>query len=176
MSDEDGSKPPTARTRILGLLERLQFVQLRLAAVALIVMMLITIADVTLRYTLNHPIPGTYELVECMLVVFVFHGISAAFLRRQHIVIDLIDMLVGERVLTMLIRIADLLALLCLLVLIWAMVGPALQAYEYGDRKLELSLPLYVLWAVALVGMAGAILCAFGALLSGRAVGHGGLK
>jgi len=176
MGASDQSGTGNGPGRMLALLDRLQFVQLQLAAVALMVMMLITVADVTLRYTLNRPIPGTYELVECMLVVFVFHGISAAFLRRQNIVIDLVDSFVGERLLAILIMIADLVALLCLVVLIWAMIAPAMQAYTYGDRKLELSLPLYLLWIVALAGMAGAILCALGALLSGRMTARDGSK
>ena len=63
------------------------------------------------------------------------------------------------------IRIADVLSIACLILIAWAMLTPTLQAYTYGDRKLMLNLPLYILWVVALAGMAGTILCAFGALL-----------
>ena len=45
----------------------------------------------TLRYLFNNPIRGSYDLVEAMLVIFVFHGMSTAFLQRRNIVIDLID-------------------------------------------------------------------------------------
>ncbi len=48
----------------------------------------------------------------------------------------------------------------------YAMIKPAMQAFSYGDRKLELGLPVYVLWVFALVGIAGAILCAIGALIA----------
>lgn len=153
----------------LKLFARLQRAQLRLAALALIVMMLVTVADVTLRYLFNRPIHGSYDLVESTLVIFVFNGLSAVFLSRQNIVIDLIDSLVGRLTVTVLIRLSDLLSLLALVILTSAMAMPALQAYSYGDRKLELGLPLYVLWIFAIVGMAGAILSIL-ALLAGRIV------
>jgi hypothetical protein len=47
------------------------------------------------------------------------------------------------------------------------MISPALQAYDYGDRKLELGLPLWVVWLFALSGIAGTIVCAIGAALNG---------
>ena len=43
-----------------------------------------------------------------------------------------------------------MLAMLALLA--YAMVAPALQALDYGDRKLELGLPLWVVWAGAMAG------------------------
>jgi hypothetical protein len=46
--------------------------------------------------------------------------------------------------------------------MLWAMISPALQAYDYGDRKLELGLPLWVVWLFALSGMAGTMVCAIG--------------
>ena len=124
--------------------------QLRLAALALIVMMLVTVATCSCATLFNRPIRGSYDLVECMLVVFVFHGMAAGFLRRQNIVIDVFDAFLSRRMLAVLIRLADVLSIVCLLLLAWAMMTPALQAYDYGDRKIELDLPIYVLWIVAL--------------------------
>jgi TRAP-type C4-dicarboxylate transport system permease small subunit len=66
-----------------------------------------------------------------------------------------------------LIIMADVLSILCLAMFAYAMTRPALQAFNYGDHKIELGLPLYVLWIFALVGIAGTLLCALAAL-----VGH----
>lgn len=156
----------TTTSRVVSLIERLRTAQLRLAALALVLMMLITTADVILRYTLNRPIRGSYDLVECLLVVFVFHGMAAGFLRRQNIVIDVFDAFLSERMLGVLIRLADVLSIACLLLVAWAMMTPALQAYDYGDRKIELDLPIFVLWIAAFAGMAGTLLCALGGALS----------
>jgi TRAP-type C4-dicarboxylate transport system permease small subunit len=80
-------------------------------------------------------------------------------------VIDLIDAAVGPRATAVLVRIADVLSVLCLLLLILAMIIPAGQAYQYADVKMELRLPIYVLWIAALVSLAGALFCAVVALL-----------
>src|SRR5262249_42350870 len=160
------------RDQTLALLERLRIAQLRLAAVALVVMMCVTVLDVFLRYLFNSPIRASYDMVEAMMALFVFNGISTAFLQRRHIVIDIIDTFVGRRVVAFLIRLADRLTVATLLLFIYAMLTPALQSYGYGERKLELGLPIYLLWAVALIGMAGAILCALGAFLLPAAKAH----
>jgi TRAP-type C4-dicarboxylate transport system permease small subunit len=139
-----------------------------------VLMMLITTADVILRYTLNRPIRGSYDLVECMLVVFVFHGMAAGFLRRQNIVIDVFDAFLSERMVGVLIRLADVLSIACLLLVAWAMMTPALQAYDYGDRKIELNLPLYILWIAAFAGIGGTLLCALGAALTRPEKSEGG--
>ena len=145
------------------LIQRLQRAQFRLAAVALIVMMLATVADVLLRYAFNKPLRISYDLTESMLVIYVFNGIAGVFLKRRNIAIDLIDHFAGAAVIRFLGFVADGLSVLCLCILGWSMTGPALQAFQYGDRKLELGLPLYVLWAIALAGVAGTILCALAA-------------
>jgi TRAP-type C4-dicarboxylate transport system permease small subunit len=153
------------RDRLHALIERLQMAQLWLAMCALMAMMLVTVADVALRYLFNRPIQSSYDIVESALVVFVFHGMASVFLRRKHIAIDLIDSLVGPRIAMLLIRFSDVLAVVILIGFAWAMITPALQAYEYGDYKIQLGIPLYTLWIVALIGMVGTIVCAIGALI-----------
>jgi TRAP-type C4-dicarboxylate transport system permease small subunit len=152
------------RDRLIGAADRLQRFQLWLAALAMVVLMLVTVCDVFLRYLFNSPIRGSYDAVESLLLVFVFNAIAAAFFGRRHVVIDLLDPALGPRGTAVLIRVADLLAVLCLGLMMWAMLTPAQQAFDYGDVKLELRLPIYVLWAVALAGLAGTMVCAVATL------------
>jgi TRAP-type transport system small permease protein len=140
-------------------------IQTRIAMAAAAVIILTTTADVVLRYGFGHPIHGAYDMVECMLVLFVFHGTASVFLDRANITIDLVDHLVGLRTRLRLVRLADLVSIVMLALVSWAMISPALQAYDYGDRKLELGLPLWVVWLFALSGIAGTILCAIGCAL-----------
>lgn len=154
------------RDRLLRLADHLQRVQLRIAASALVVLMMVTVADVFLRYLFNRPIRGSYDTVDTMLLVFVFNGMAAAFFGRRNIVIDLLDSVVGGRVTAVLIRIADALSVACLGLLLWAMLLPAVQAYHYGDVKMELRIPIYLLWIVALVSLAGTMFCAATVLLA----------
>lgn len=144
--------------------QRVKNVQVKLAMIALVIMMGSTCIDVTLRFLFNRPIHGAYDIVEASLVVFIFHGMSASFFARKNIVIDVIDSLIGPRLQRILMRISDLVAVGLLALLIISTVSPALQAYEYGDRKLELGLPLWTLWVFAIVGLAGTLLSAFSSL------------
>jgi TRAP-type C4-dicarboxylate transport system permease small subunit len=149
----------------MPLILRLQRAQFRLAATALLVMMMGTVIDVFFRYAFNKPLRISYDLVESMLVIYVFHGMAGVFLKRRNIVIDIIDAVVGARAVRALIIMADVLSVLCLAIFAYAMIRPALQAFNYGDYKLELGLPLYVLWIFALIGIAGTFLCALAALI-----------
>jgi len=58
--------------------------------------------------------------------------------------------------------------------MIWAMIEPASQAFEYGDKKLELGLKLWILWTLAIAGLAGTVFCALGALAKPVVTSHGG--
>src|SRR5215470_178219 len=145
----------TLRERLIAVADWLQRIQLWLAALALMILMMVTVADVLLTY--------------------VFNGMAATFFGRRHIVIDLIDSFVGPRATVVLVRIADALSVVCIGLLMWAMRVPAMQAYDYGDIKLELHLPIWVLWAVAFAALAGTIFCAIVALVARPAttdVGH----
>src|SRR3954468_5775215 len=165
----------------MGVIERLvkvagwtQRLQLWIAACALVVLMLVTVIDVFMRYVFNRPIRASFDTVEVMLMVFVFNGMAAAFFGRRHVVIDLLDRVFGPRGTAVLIRIADVLSVLCLGVLVWAMLLPASQAYQYGDTKMELPISIYALWIVALVSFAGTIFCALAVLLAGPGVAQSG--
>jgi len=164
----------SARQRLVGLADRVQRSQLWVAEAALVILMMVTVLDVLMRYLFNRPIRASLETVEVMLLVFVFNGMAAAFFGRRHIVIDLLDGVFGARFTSVLIRIADVLSVLCLGLLVWAMLLPATQAYQYGDVKMELPIPIYVLWIVALASLAGTIFCALVTLVAGPVMARPG--
>jgi TRAP-type transport system small permease protein len=164
----------SARERLVQLADRVQRTQLWLAASALVILMMVTVLDVFMRYLFNRPIRASLETVEVMLLVFVFNGMAAAFFGRRHIVIDLLDGVLGPRITSVLIRVADVLSVLCLLLLAWAMRLPASQAYQYGDVKMELPIPIYALWIIALASLAGTIFCALVTLVAKPAVAEPG--
>jgi TRAP-type transport system small permease protein len=141
----------------MGLISRIANAQLLLAIAALIVMGSVTVCDVALKYLFNHPIIGAYDVVEVLLPVIVFHGMPATLMRRQNIVIDLIDHVAGPERTRLLITASDLIIASLLALITWAMIPPARQAYEYGDRKIELGLPIAVVWAMVVLGMVGSL-------------------
>jgi len=153
----------------MRLIIRIANLQLMLAMLALLVMGMVTACDVFLKYVFGRPIIGAYDLVESLLPVVIFHGLPATLLRRQTIVIDLIDHFLDYRARRALIAISDAVVLVMLIVITWALVAPARQALDYGDRKIELGLPLAVIWGLVIAGMVGVVLAAMaGFVMSDR--------
>ena len=152
------------RGRGVSLFEGLRVVQLWIAAAALMVMMGVTVADVFLRYVFNSPVRGSYDIVEATLVIFVFNGMSTAFLHRKSITIDIIDSFASPALVAALVRIADMLSIVAVVFFTYAMIVPAMQSFAYADVKLELQVPIWWFWVAALTGMTGAIICAVGVL------------
>lgn len=68
-----------------------------LTAVALFLMMLITFLDVIGRYLINRPLPGSADLVQYLMVVFIFLVLPMVTLRNEHISISLVDSVLGPR-------------------------------------------------------------------------------
>ena len=134
------------RDGLLKLAGRVQRVQLGLAVVALIALMMVTVVDVFMRYLFNRPIRGSFDAVEGLLLLFVFNSMAATFFGRRNVVIDIIDSFIPRRSSAALIRIADVLSVLVLALLMWAMLVPATQSYAYGELKQDLGLPIFILW------------------------------
>src|SRR3982751_2210760 len=102
------------RQRLTNLADWTQRSQLWLAAAALVVLMMVTVADVFMRYVFNRPIRASLDTVEVMLLVFVFTGMAAVCFGRRHLTIDLLDNVFGPRVTAVLIRVGDAMSVLCL--------------------------------------------------------------
>jgi len=67
-------------------------------SIILLGMMFITMVDVILRYLLNYPIPGAYELVQLMLVLVVFFGLAYTATQKGHIVVEILFLVLPKTV------------------------------------------------------------------------------
>lgn len=127
------------------------------AAACLVVMMSITVVDVVLRGAFRQPVFGTYDIVEAMLVAAVFLALPEVFLRDQHVTVDVVDQLVPGFVARLLKIVAALLSLGFVAALGWNMIGPARDAWQFGETTLDLKLPIWLFWAPMLLGIAGSV-------------------
>jgi len=147
----------------------------RVAAVFLLAMVAVNVVDVGLRSGLNAPIFGAYEIVEFLLAAVAFLAIPEAFLRDQHITIELIDQVVPPRVVDWLRVIGTLFALVFVGLLAWHMVQPTLDYVAFNEVSMDLQLPLVWKAALILTGIVASVATAFALLLRdlGRAAGRG---
>lgn len=147
------------------MLEGLFELLFKFSMLALAAMMLVVVCDVASRYLFNHPVRGAYDLVEMLLPLTIFFGLPSVVAGRQEIVIDLIDGLLPQGVRRVFIGVSSLLGIAMLCFVEWSMWGPAQQAYRYGDVKLELNTPVWILWIPAFLGIGATILAALKVLL-----------
>jgi len=135
------------------------------AALALAAIVMLTVADVVLRSFFNRPIHGTFELVELLLACAVFLALPAAFLREEHIVVDIIDQY-APRAVPALKRLAGIIAIAVLLLLGWQAVLAARDTLAFGDVTMDLELPRILYWLPLLAGVGCSAVAAVVVLLS----------
>ncbi|PIE10377.1 MAG: C4-dicarboxylate ABC transporter permease [Rhodobacterales bacterium] len=130
-----------------------------LASGALLLLMLLTFADVMLRSTLNAPIQFAADLTRLLMAITVFSAMPLLSHQGNQISVDLLDGIFARLRISRLVDIA--VSVFCGGILIW----PALRVYDlaqrsksYGDRMEYLKLPVhYVEWFVALMTMVTAL-------------------
>ncbi|WP_460274281.1 TRAP transporter small permease [Celeribacter sp. ULVN23_4] len=132
-------------------------IMLWIASAALLVMMLITVADVLLRRAFDTAVRGAYDVVSTGLLVMVFFGLAPVVARATEISIDIIDALLSSRAVAFAKFLSTILALTVFLFLGWSMASPAQDAYRWGGYSLELGMPVWWQWVAAFVGLAGII-------------------
>ena len=123
------------------------------AALFLAAMVGLTVADVVLRSFFATPIRGMLELIELGLVCTIFIALPAVFLRREHLVVDVIDHFAKPRVVRFLDRLGDLVTLGVLAVMAWQMWPLARTMVEFGDVTSDLSIPRMFYWIPVLLGV-----------------------
>lgn len=140
-----------------------------LAAVLLFLMMMLTFIDVIGRYVFSSPLPGAFEITELAMGILIFAGLPLISARDGHVSVNILDGLLGARVIQARAVAMDLLMAGCLAVLGWVLWHKAGQLAGYGDATAYLHLPI----APVVFGMAA--LSAVTALIMLAKFGRGGL-
>ncbi|HZM35422.1 MAG TPA: TRAP transporter small permease [Burkholderiales bacterium] len=122
-------------------------------------MVLLTVADVVLRSFFAFPIRGMLELIELGLVCTVFIALPAVFLRREHLVVDVIDHLTKPPLVRLLDRLGGAVSLGVLAVMAWQMWPLARTMVEFGDVTSDLSIPRLYYWIPVLLGVVSSAVC-----------------
>lgn len=126
-------------------------------------MMLVIVADVTLRaIDPAWRIFGMLDYVELALGWMIFLAIAATVLGRAWVAVDLADRLMPATLRIGLRALGLLLMVGVLALTAWQTVAPALDARDWGDRTLDLGLPKFWYWVSIWVGLG---LAALGGLL-----------
>jgi TRAP-type C4-dicarboxylate transport system permease small subunit len=123
----------------------------------IVLMVLITVADVFLRYIFNMPILGSYEVTELMMVVLVFASVGYTMAVKGHVCVDLVVSRFPERVQAAVESITYFLALVLFSLVTWRNVLHAGTVWRRHDVSAELFIPLSPF--VLFVALGVAVLC-----------------
>lgn len=138
----------------------------RVAAVFLLVMMGINVVDVILANFFDAPIFGTYEIVEFTLAAVAFFAIPEAFLKDEHVTIELIDQVLSDRGIHFLKMFGLGVTLVFFVLLVYYMIPPAIDFIEFNEVSFDLHIPMIWRGTIVLFAMAASLLVV--AIIFGR--------
>jgi TRAP-type transport system small permease protein len=137
------SAPETSsKTRIV--LNKAIWILETISSTVILIMMVVTFADVIGRYVLNKPIFGGTEIIAALLALSIFSGLSVINARDEHIVVELLEgparKLVGPLAYEVSIQ---LFSVACMSLIAVVLFTQALESYEYKKLTVVLEMPVY---------------------------------
>ncbi len=113
-----------------------------IAAGAIVIMMLLTCADVILRF-FHHPILGTYEMVSFLGTVVIAFALAYTSIERGHIAVDILMERFPPRVQSAVDGFNHLVGAGLFLLIAWQSLIYALDLKASGEVSLTLAIPTY---------------------------------
>ena len=131
------------------------------ASAALVVMMLLTSVDVFMRYLLNSPITGTYDLVGLLGAVMASFAMPYTMLKKGHVAVEILVQSLSRGKQLIVETCTHLLGISLFLVLVWQAILLSRDMKAAGEVTPTLLLPFYPIvycMAVCFFGLCLAIL------------------
>lgn len=126
-----------------------------MSAAPLALILLLTFADVLMRYLFAMPVRGSSEMIQFAMALTIFAALPVVTRQREHIVVGIVSDLVHGRMRTAKLLFCDGLSLFALGLMTWRL---GIQAVEYVDSKdativlrLEMAPLAFVMCGFALV-------------------------
>jgi len=129
----------------------------RIGVAVLFLLMILTSADVFMRYLFNRPIKGTFELTELMMVVTVFFALAYTESKKGHVSVELVIERLPQRSQAVIDALTSLLSLIIISVIVWQGFLFAHETMLSGEHSAILGIPLF--YFKALVPLGALVLC-----------------
>ena len=129
------------------------------SSILLLLMMVLTFADVVARYLLNRPIRGAFEITELTLLVLIFAGLPLVSHADEHVTMDFIDRVLPPAGQRALIRIVHALCAAIMFFLAWQVWLKAGKIAAYGDTTdvLRITVGPFVYFMDVMIGLTGLV-------------------
>ncbi|HEX7219142.1 MAG TPA: TRAP transporter small permease [Burkholderiales bacterium] len=129
------------------------------ASILLLLMMVLTFADVVARYLLNHPIRGAFEITELTLLVLIFAGLPLVSHADEHVTMDFIDRILPARLRAPWIRFMHAVCAAIMFFLSWQVWIKATRISSYNDTTdvLLITIGPFVYFMALMIALTGAV-------------------
>jgi TRAP-type C4-dicarboxylate transport system permease small subunit len=131
-----------------------------IAGFFLVAMMVLTGVDVAMRYFMNCPIPGSFEIIQYMMPMVVALGLASCALKEGHVRVDLITSMLPARLQQIMKSTAYLMMSAVFVLITWQSIVRAKGMMASGQYSEVLYLPIYPFVFVVTLGCAALSLVA----------------
>ncbi len=114
-----------------------------IAGIAIIAMMLLTCADVFLRYFVNAPIEGSFDVTQMLMVIIVFFALGYCGWTGGHVVVDLLRDVISRRLLVALSVVVNGVGAAVMLAIVWQATLTAIDFVRTGETPMTVLIPKY---------------------------------
>ena len=118
----------------------------------LILMMLLTVADVIMRYFFNKPIDGSLEITEYLMAVVVGFALAYTGVKKGHIVVDVLIAKFSPRTQAVINSITYLLSLITFAIITWRTAVYAAGFQKVGTHSSVLAIPTFPFVYIVAIG------------------------
>ena len=129
-------------------IRRLNYIVCAIGMAMVIPLMLLTFADVMLRGFFNKPIPGTFEISQYILAVFILLGAAYTQQVKGHVGVDFVTSRLSPRLRTICEIITTLLSLFIIAIVVWQGWVEGIAEKAVSDQLRIPQYPFKVLVAV----------------------------
>ncbi len=120
----------------------------------LVIMIFLITVDVTLRYTFSVPIPGSFELVQLMMLILVYCAMAYTATKKGHICIDILVSHAPERTRAVIDTLTSILSLGVIVLVVWSSINFGFILKAQGATTMILKIPIFPFIFILAFGMA----------------------
>lgn len=144
---------------IYNIVQKISNILGKISALVIFLMMLFMVADIVLRFTINRPIIGSYEIVEQMMVILVFFAFAHTQIKKGHIAVDIVTSAVPRKVRDIMNVITACLSTIIIGIVSYATFQQILTEIAKKSTTSTLLIPIYPFSAVVFIGVLFLGLC-----------------
>ena len=128
-----------------------------IGGITLVLLMLLTAADVGMRYFLNRPISGAYELSMFMMAIVVAFGIGACATRDEHVKVEILVGALSPRAQAVAESVTWFLSTVFLALVTWQSALYSNTVFHDGTTSPDLLVPTFPF--IGLIAVGAAVVC-----------------